>query len=127
MDFEDCVYNKTKDGKIMVGGYTLDSILSEYPVMNSNVKENANNIQKGGNFANMFKDLAVPAGLLYLQQKFKPSSNTFSNIEKKGEVIKDSIYDSLVDIVSEKSRVNHNVRTRKSRNKNSKKTRKSRK
>ena len=127
MDFEDCVYNKLPDGKIMVGGYTLDSILSEYPIMNSNTNVNVESIQNGGNFASLFKDLAVPAGLLYLQQNFNPKSKILSNVGKHGSIIEDSLYDNLVDLVSKNKRIKHNAKTRKERSKKRKQTRKSRK
>lgn len=129
MDFEDCVYNKTKDGKIMVGGYSLNSILSKYPIMNSNTNIAPSEIQKGGsNFAALFKDLAVPAGLLYLQQSFNIKQKPFSRLIKDTDIIKDSIYDNLVDLVSVKSRRKHNAKTRKERSKKkvSSKTRKNR-
>lgn len=126
MDFEDCVYNKLSDGKVLVGGYTLDSILTEHPIMNSNTNVNVTNIQNGGSFSSMFKDLAVPAGLLYLQQNFNPQSKILSNIVKQGEVINDSLYDNLVDLVSKNKRIKHNAKTRKERRKKMKYTRKSR-
>lgn len=121
MDFEDCVYNKTKDGKVMVGGYSLNSILSQYPLMSSNTNVKAGDIQSGGNgFAKMFQDLAVPAGLLYLQQSFNPKRDTFKNLVKDVDVIPDGIYDSLVNLVSKDSRRKHNAKTRKERNKKNK-------
>jgi hypothetical protein len=129
MDFEDCVYNKTADGKIMVGGYSLNSILSEFPIMNSNTNVAPSDIQKGGsNFASLFKDLAVPAGLLYLQQNFNAKQKPLGNLVKDAGIIQDSIYNNLVDLVSVKSRKKHNVKTRKERNKkrNVSKTRRNR-
>jgi hypothetical protein len=124
MDFEDCVYNKTPDGKIMVGGYSLNSILSEYPIMNSNTNVSPSDIQKGGsNFASLFKDLAVPAGLLYLQQNFNSKEKPIGNLVKDAGIIQDSIYDNLVDLVSVKSRKKHNAKTRKEKNKKIKSSR----
>lgn len=125
MDFEDCVYNKTDDGNIMVGGYTLNSILTEYPLMYSNAKVDVDTdttkkqiVQQGGNFTSLFKDLAVPAGLLYLQQNFKPSKDSATSqikVYNEPEVISDSLYDSLLQLVSKNKQRKHNRKSRKER------------
>ena len=131
MDFEDCVYNKTNDGKIMVGGYSLNSILSQYPLMISNTNVKAGDIQTGVNgFSKMFQDLSVPVGLLYLRQSFKPMNDKFKNLVKDIDVIPEDIYDNLINLVSKDSRRKHNSKTRKERkikyksSKNNTKTRK---
>ena len=57
-----------KEGNnIMSGGYKIDSLFLKNnipPIQNSNI-----NLQKGGDITSLFSNLAVPAGLLLLQQK----------------------------------------------------------
>lgn len=126
MDFEDCVYNKMPDGSIMVGGYTLNSILSEHPIMYSNTNTDNNDAtinQSGGSYSSIFTDLAVPAGLLYLQQNFKPNNNIKTLVKDIG-IIQDSLYDNLIGLVSKTDKRKHNIRSRKVRNNKKNKTRK---
>tara|TARA_Y100000780_G_scaffold220301_1_gene227533 strand:+ start:3346 stop:3771 length:426 start_codon:yes stop_codon:yes gene_type:complete len=132
LDFNNCVYTKSKDGETMIGGYTVDSILTHYPPMNSNTNSdnsntnsNTNSKQKGGHFANMFKDLAVPAGLLFIQQTYKPNKDTFKTINDNVNHIQDSVYDKLLELVTPNERKNYNIKSRKREKKRkvSKKTR----
>lgn len=78
--------------------------------------------QKGGSVISMFKDLAVPAGLLYLQQ------TTTSNYdeEKSNEPISQSLYDKLFELAEAKpkaKRRNHK-QTKRKKKAGRKKTRK---
>jgi hypothetical protein len=148
MDFNDCVYSKNKDGSLMVGGYKLDNILSNSPVMfsNTNTKDHIydyddsgsdsgsdkdtkntsknNQDMKGGNFSKVFSDLAVPAGLLYLQQNYNTKNSFVNGITEKVGIIKDDLYDNLINIVSNNKKMKHNIKTRRNNNKKNKKTRK---
>ena len=132
LDFNNCVYTKSKDGETMIGRDTVDSILTHYPPMNSNTNSdnsntnsNTNSKQKGGHFANMFKDLAVPAGLLFIQQTYKPNKDTFKTINDNVNHIQDSVYDKLLELVTPNERKNYNIKSRKREKKRkvSKKTR----
>ena len=65
-DDEDFVFKKS-NGKIESAGFTVDSILmkkGEPALITRNY-----GAQTGGGVANLFKDLAVPAGLVYFAKK----------------------------------------------------------
>lgn len=129
MDFNDCVFSKNKDGKMMVGGYDVTDIMSTDNEMYSPIDDkNSNTNLKGGtNFANIFKDLAVPAGLLYLQQNFNPKETNYGYLKEvtnSATVIKNTLYDNLIELVSNTKKNLHNIQTRKKRSKKHNKTRK---
>ena len=143
LDFNNCVYTKTKDGKTNIGGYTVDSIMNSYAPMFSNTNSdmdfsNTNSDtnsdidtnkkmskQKGGHFASIFKDLAVPAGLLYIQQNFNSKKNekTFETLQDNITTIQESVYDKLLELVSPNERNKYNIKSRKKNKKSNKKTR----
>lgn len=102
---EDLVFNK-QDGKIMSGGFLINNIFlnNDAPALKTN---NADlDRQLGGskldkNVSSIFKDLAVPAGLLYLQEKSVPHyrpENYGSN-----EVVEDTLYDKLLKLAEPNS------------------------
>lgn len=132
MDFNDCVFSKNKDGKMMVGGYDVTNIMSTdnemyTPLKHNDTKNSNTNLKGGTNFANIFKDLAVPAGLLYLQQNFNPKQTNYGILKEvtdSASVVKDTLYDSLIDLVSNTKKNLHNMKTRKKRSKKHNKTRK---
>ena len=91
----------TKEGKIvMSGGYKIDNLFLENNISPLST-DNSNN-QEGGNISSMFSNLAVPAGLLLLQQKV--NKHTFSNMYNKdnSQVVDSSLYDKLLGIASGK-------------------------
>ena len=65
-------------------------------------------IQHGGSseilMSSMFENLAVPTGLLFLQQSYPSKSKDVSlkQINEKVSVIKDDLYSSLLDLVGTK-------------------------
>lgn len=82
--------------------------------------------QKGGTLG--LSELIVPAGLFYVQKKYKENysnfvienSNTYEN-----STVSDKLFDSFLDSVNaNKSVITKNKKTRKNRNKKSKRTRK---
>ena len=97
---EDLVFNK-QDGKIMSGGFLINNIFlnNDAPALKTNNGELDK--QVGGykldkNVSSIFKDLAVPAGLLYLQEKTIPHyrpTNYGSN-----EIVEDTLYDKLLKL-----------------------------
>ena len=61
-------YNE--EGKIMSGGFSIESLLlrkGESPMYTTNSSEN----KTGGSVSSIFKNLAIPAGLLYQSNKEK--------------------------------------------------------
>lgn len=122
---EDFVMNTHKDGT-MVGGYLLTDLGSSFH--NILVQHTENNIQKGGNPSAVLeglKNMAVPLGLLYLQQTTeKPVSESIQIMKNvTNKVIDDSLYDKLVDLVSHK-KTKSSQKTRKNKKTNKNKTRK---
>lgn len=90
----DMVFN-SEDGKIMSNGYLINNIF-----LNSNQSDlNTNNseIHGGGSISSIFKDLAVPTGLLYLQQK--PTNHYRSSTFGENEVVDDTLYDKLLKLI----------------------------
>ena len=102
------VYKQGKD--IISGGYKIDSLF-----LNNNISplnNNNNSKQIGGNFSSIFSNLAVPAGLLLLQQTTtKKSLDTI--IDKS--VIDDNLFEKLLKHSSEK--IKFNKKTKKNKNK----------
>lgn len=95
--------------KIFVGGgYTIDSYLlkTDTPVMttfnnnydNDDDQDNENNLVGGKQVSSPFENLAVPAGLFFINQK-SPKHNYH---EKTGNynMISDDIHDKLFDLIN---------------------------
>ncbi len=139
MNDNDLVLKKNEDGSYIGGGYGINSILLRegispiitYNDTHSDKMLNNNTTQHGGGFANvnlvskLFDNLAVPAGLLYLQQSVKPS-NKLLNLQNN-TTINNNLYDKLVSLVRSSSKKNYNNKTRKERKSLKHKTRKTRK
>jgi hypothetical protein len=132
-----------KGGRIISGGYTVNSILMQnnipaiqtlnHPnhknITGGNLKKGTKGI-KNGKIAthshkvnHMFNNLAVPAGLLLLQQ------NTNTNIplydtKNTNEAINNKLYDSLLKLVVPNKRKLYANKTRKKRGGRRNKTRK---
>ena len=90
----DMVFNN-EDGNIMSNGYLIDNIF-----LNSNqsaLNTNNSKIHGGGSISSIFKDLAVPTGLLYLQQK--PTNHYRSSTFGENEVVDDTLYDKLLKLI----------------------------
>ena len=111
------IYNK--DGEVMAGGFKVDTIYGN----DSPLKTlNSSNNQSGGSVGEIFADLAVPAGLLFMQQTY-PNKYKFETISHEN-AISDSMHDKLLSMVSPGKRLHHNIKTRKRRGRKNTKTRK---
>ena len=136
-------FTQNSKGDIIAGGYKLQT---EFAKGNSMVSlSNGNNNQSGGSFTPVLKDLAVPAGLFYLQQNYnkiskpyesakqinKNTKNTKKNKSSKTSyntdyVISENLFDKLLAMVEPQEKKNLDIKTRKRKIHNSKKTRKNR-
>jgi len=87
---EDFVYLKDGDN-IESSGYKLNAVLmsQQMPAM----KTMNNNSQSGGSVSSLFNDLAVPAGLLLLQQK---SLKHYENDNGNNSIVNDDLFDKLI-------------------------------
>ena len=111
------IYNK--DGNVMAGGFKVDTIYgNESPLKTLN----STHSQSGGSVGEIFADLAVPAGLLFMQQNY-PSKYKFETLSHEN-AISDSMHDKLLSMVSPNKRLHHNIKTRKRRGSKEAKTRK---
>ena len=112
----------TKEGKnVMSGGYKIDNLFLQNDI--SPFKTDNTNNQEGGNVSSMFSNLAVPAGLLLLQQK--TNKKTFTNMYNKEntEIIDSSLYDKLLGIASgKKEKVDKKTKKAQNRKTRAKKT-----
>ena len=121
LDQRDLVYIKENKGNksiITAGAYTIDSCL-----MNNNCSPirtfNTSNKQIGGNVSSLFQDLAVPAGLLYLQQNLLKKNNITKNNEN--DYISNSLFDKLIALADDNKKYSKSKLTRKQNKTTSKK------
>lgn len=131
MEEQDLVFYKNKDGNIMSGGYLIKSMNNSLTQMvNSNEKhKDTTDNQTGGGLPEILHNLAVPAGLLYLQQTFNIDNNLYENennnsntklsntetYKKSNKVVEPSLYEKLVHMVSNNKK-NRKNKTRKNNN-----------
>jgi len=137
MDFDfdvnkDFVFTTDKNGILKGGGFTITSDLLNDTIRNVDINRDSNsNIQQGGsisvgaNVLNMFKDLAVPAGLFFTQKQFQ--KNNTLRYENKEEPIEDGLYDKLLGLLDPEKRMLHGRKTKRKRENNKRKTRRERK
>lgn len=78
--------------------------------------------QAGGSVVSIFKDLAVPAGLLYLQQKNHVESTDYVE-EKSQEPISQSLFDKLYELAEASPNVRKRKKTRRKMTTKANKTR----
>jgi len=127
LNANDLVYAMDNHNNITAAGFKIDSYLLQnarpaISVMNENTGS-----QVGGGLpavSSILSGLAVPAGLLYLQQNIS-TKNVVSNNEDV-DPVQESLYNRLVSMASEKTETsktkkNRPSKTRSSKNKSAKK------
>jgi hypothetical protein len=96
---DDFLFYKAGD-VIMSGGYSIDSLLLKEgisPMQTFNSLENNN--QMGGNKpSNIFENLAVPAGLLFINKKNIGSYSSVSDY-KETKMLPDNIFDEFMSMI----------------------------
>ena len=121
----DMVFYK-EDGKIMSGGFSIESLLlnkGESPMYTAN---NPDNLTGGSSVGGMFNNLAVPSGLLY--QKTKENKRKYFEYTEDGQqelvggfkdrtVLPEDIHSLLMKMieVNESGKTSHQRKTRKHR------------
>jgi hypothetical protein len=108
---DDLVFNTDKNGDITAGGFSVNSCLLKSGV--SPITTINNGSQKGGSVSTIFNNLAVPAGLLYMQQ----SLATAYSPENGDETISDTLYDKLLNLASDKPEIKKKKKSRRNRKK----------
>tara|TARA_B110000483_G_C18206900_1_gene548267 strand:+ start:1746 stop:2129 length:384 start_codon:yes stop_codon:yes gene_type:complete len=100
-DKQELIFNNEND-RIMCDGFKINNILlnSNNPAfITFNSSKNNNNLQDN-KVSSLFNDLAVPMGLLYIQEKMK---NPLYK-ETIHSSIDDSLYDKLLNLAQRKSK-----------------------
>ena len=91
-----------------------------YPV--NTLQYDCSSCQAGGSVVSIFKDLAVPAGLLYLQQNHDGVSNDYVE-EKSQEPMSQSLFDKLYELAEASPNVRKHQKTRRKMTTKANKTR----
>ena len=110
-----CIYKK--DGQIKALGWNINSELlqNDFPL--------AAHHQTGGGGASTIQNLAVPAGLIILQNMIDSNTKSpLNDLLEEPRVISEDLYDKLLNLAGRKKRSSHD--TRKNRPKRKNKTRK---
>lgn len=113
------VFNKS-GGKIQSAGFTVESILLQKgePAL---ITRNLGAQSGGGSVADLFKDLAVPAGLVTFTRK---QFGGESRIQNDDIVIGDDVYEKLLKMVEVEGGSKKQRKTRRSNLDSNKKTKK---
>ena len=127
---DEMVYNK-EDGKIMAGGYLVNSLLLNQgePVSYStddfltggkktHKADKANMANIADKFSDRFKHLAIPAGFLYAAKK--PHHNHYNKKNTVDTVVNDDLYEKLLKLAEhdvKESNTKHVKQTKKRANK----------
>lgn len=96
--------NHKPDGttEIIGGGYKVNSFFlqDDIPAMTTLNNTNFNiSEQSGGKVSSPFENLAVPAGLFYINQKLPKNVNSLDNSYNKHQMLSDDIMDKLFGLV----------------------------
>ena len=121
----DLVLYSNPDGKMYSGGFNINSIFLNKelsPIFNIN----ASSTQYGGNnVSELFDNLAIPRGLLYLNDRIEGGNNQRVTIENdesiENDVINDDIYNKLLNLVELKKSKHTKTKNKKHKKKGTKK------
>ena len=97
---DDFLFYKAGD-VIMSGGYSIDSLLLKEgisPMQTFNSLENGSNQMGGNKASNIFENLAVPAGLLFINKKNIGSYSSLSDY-KETKMLPDNIFDEFMNMI----------------------------
>jgi hypothetical protein len=110
-----------QDGKIMSGGYTVNSILmnsgksplntyhyggsksleGKFNIDDNDTNKTDNEFKTDQNTNNMFKDLAVPIGIFYINNDYvRNEYDKMDSNYSKCDMLSDEIYDKLFELAS---------------------------
>lgn len=149
-------FHQDKEGNMIGGGYQVNSLLYQHktPLFVS-IGESGSQSMTGGSgfssgdgradesenrhfipekFSDLFRDLAVPAGLFMMPAQFKPRNYSFevpdrdTDTNTKGDgddtdtddegctkTVSNDIFDTLLSLVTPNERIQHDVKTRRKR------------
>jgi len=127
IDGNDLVFYGGDDNQIYSGGFSVNSIMMKSGISPFTTINNVNgeNVQNGGNVADLFKNLVVPSWLVSQNNNFSGGSRHMKNIDEDSsdeEIISDELYDKLLNLVTvdDKEIKNKKKKTRRFKNKTNK-------
>lgn len=96
---DDFVFTQDQDGKIIGGGYKVNSLFLQGGA--SIMRTLNNGEQNGGKVSSPFENLAVPAGLFYVNMRVPKKDLNIETVEhyKPHETISDDMIDKLYALV----------------------------
>ena len=109
-------------GKIQSGGFTVESILLQKGEPALHTRNSGLQIG-GGSVADLFKDLAVPAGLASFSKK-QFGGDDYSRIQNDDTVVSDDVHEKLLKMVEVEGGSKKLRKTRRTTMKSSGKTKK---
>jgi hypothetical protein len=146
---EHLVFHQDKEGNMIGGGYQVNNMLYQHkmplfvsPMTGGGVGDGGDSVENPHfipeKFSDLFRDLAVPAGLFMMPALFRPrnyatsvreeepkaepdakadsdsDSDTDDETERRKPVPND-IFDTLLSLVTPSERIQHDVKTRRSK------------
>ena len=121
LESSDLVFNTNDNGDVTAGGFLVNSCLLKSGLSPIATMNGGNH--KGGGVSQIFNNLAVPAGLLYMQQSLATASPSGSG----DETISDDLYDKLLNLAMDKPEPQRKKKSRRNRKKPSQKNTRRRK
>ena len=115
MNTDDFIFYKDEDNNICSGGYIINNILKKMDM--PLIYGNKDPLQSGGGTSTLLGELAIPAGLVLMQQH--TSGDTFG-MSKRSSSITENLYSQLLKLVN----IKKSIKTRKRRHSKKNKTRK---
>jgi hypothetical protein len=104
IDGNDLVFYGGDDNQIYSGGFSVNSIMMKSGISPFTTINNVNgeNVQNGGNVADLFKNLVVPSWLVSQNNNFSGGSKHDKNDDDSDneEIISDELYDKLLNLVT---------------------------
>ena len=123
IDFDDFVFLKDSNGNLKGGGFTINSGMLLDTISSSEQiggkKSTANECLE------KISHLSVPAGLFYNPKMYL--KNHSIKYDNNKEIIDETIYDTLLDLVDPASKKLHSIKTKKNKKLKYKNTRKNKK
>ena len=122
-NFDNLIFQNTPGGGISSSGYKIDTFHAnngQSPI----VSINSSKQQSGGSGAlsSTFQDLAVPAGLLFIQQIYNPKKYSIEEVKEETMTLNDSLFNKLLDLTEPKKKTQtRKLKNKKIKNKKSKK------
>jgi hypothetical protein len=98
MDINDLVFSKNKNNEVECAGYKVNSILMQMsnPVMMT-INKPTNKPSKTDKVSSLFQDLAIPAGIFYMNPSPGKKYNTNSS---STDLVDPGLYDKLLQLVN---------------------------